>query len=203
MQYLDPSEYVSFGLTEETSDSLVTAAFAMIDAFCKRISLGVTQYCERLRFGRSNTLQLSNRPLEATTTALSALVSVRVRGRCSSAELFQPLAFEATCFLTGSDWCALDPSTIDVGPDALLSFKPNLFGGNFAEAEVTYTAGFGDIPTAVKVACAQIVRNAQAMPALNVRRQSLDSMQMEYFSGTLLDGDVRRLLQPYVSERMG
>ena len=70
---------------------------------------------------------------------------------------------------------------------------------------MTYTAGFATIvpATPVKVACAQLVRNAQAMPALNVRRQSMDSMQMEYFSNTLLDADVQRLLLPYQSQRMG
>lgn len=47
------------------------------------------------------------------------------------------------------------------------------------------------------------VRNAQATPALTVRRQAVDSVQMEYFSGTLLDADVLRLLQPYVAERVG
>ena len=72
-----------------------------------------------------------------------------------------------------------------------------------AEAEVTYTAGYTGVPLPVKVACAQIVRNAEATPALNVRRQSIDSLQMEYFSGSLLDADVMRLLQPFVSERVG
>ncbi len=73
----------------------------------------------------------------------------------------------------------------------------------YVEAEVTYTSGYVDVPVPVKIACAQIVKNAQAMPALNVKRQAMDGMKMEYFQGALLDAEVQRLLQPYVAERVG
>jgi hypothetical protein len=55
----------------------------------------------------------------------------------------------------------------------------------------------------VKVACAQIVRNAQATPALNVRQTKVDTMQMEYFSGALLDEETKRLLRPFMAIRLG
>jgi hypothetical protein len=71
------------------------------------------------------------------------------------------------------------------------------------EVEVSYTAGLEPICEAVKHACAMIVRNAQATPALNVRGSSLDSMHMEYFSDSLLDADVKRLLAPFVAQRVG
>ena len=76
-------------------------------------------------------------------------------------------------------------------------------GLRFDEAEVTYTAGLAVVPDAVKVACAQIVKNAQATPALNVRSSRLDVMQMEYFSGSLIDPQVQALLAPFVAERIG
>ncbi len=203
MQYLDPSEYVSFGLTTETGDDLVTAASALIDGFCRRPSLGVTQYVERLRFARGNSVQLSYAPAAGASAGASPLVAVRVRMRRPAPDAYAPLAFEANVFFAGCTWTSVDVSTIDIAPDGVLGFQPNLLGPRLSEAEVTYTAGFVDVPVPVKVACAQIVRNAQAMPALNVRRQAIDSMQMEYFSGSLLDADVQRLLRPYISERMG
>lgn len=203
MQYLDPSEYVSFGLTAETSDDLVTAASAMIDSSCQRASLGVTQYVERLRFRRGNSVQLTHTPLAAVIGSTSPLVNVRVRMRSGCADPYNPLAFEAAVFSAGGQWIDLDTAHIDTTPDGVLQFQTNALGTAMAEAEVTYTAGFKDVPVPVKVACAQIVRNAQATPALNVRRQSIDSMQMEYFSGSLLDADVLRLLQPYVAVRVG
>jgi hypothetical protein len=73
----------------------------------------------------------------------------------------------------------------------------------YIEAEVTYTAGISTIPDPVKFACAQLVRNAQASPALNVRSSGLDKMQMEYFGASLADEDVKRLLAPFVSVRCG
>lgn len=205
MQYLDASEYVPFGLSDETGDDLVTAASAMIDSFCRRPSLGITQYVERLRFARSNSVQLSNTPLVSADGVASPLVLVRARActRTQADEAFYPLMNDASAFLTNGAWIKVDVTTIDIASDGVLHFQPNFLGAAYVEAEVTYTAGFATVPTAVKVACAQIVRNAQAMPALNVRRQAMDSLQMEYFSNTLLDADVQRLLLPYQSQRMG
>ena len=204
MQYLNAAEYVSFGLGEETGDDLVTAASAMIDAFCRRPSLGITQYVERLRFPRGrHAIQISNLPLAPLTDGASAFVQVRVRLGRRRTEWCNPFVNEALAFAPPGTWSSVDPSTLDVSATGEITFAPHLLGVPFDEAEVTYTAGYADVPVPVKVACAQIVRNAQAMPALNVKRQALDSMQMNYFSGALLDAEVQRLLAPYVAERMG
>src|SRR5436305_772422 len=72
-----------------------------------------------------------------------------------------------------------------------------------AMIEVTYRAGLATVPAAVKVACAQVVRNAQATPALNVKSSRLDTMQMQYFSSSLLDEQVKLLLRPYVAQKVG
>ena len=77
MQYLNPSDYIPFGLSADLSDDLVTAASALIDSFCKRPSLGITQYVERLRLERHRSVQVSNTPLAAATAGASALVLVR------------------------------------------------------------------------------------------------------------------------------
>ena len=79
----------------------------------------------------------------------------------------------------------------------------NLLGLNYNEVEITYTAGLDPVPPAVKFACAQIVRNAQATPALNVKSSKMDTLQMQYFSGSLIDANVQILLAPYVAQRIG
>jgi hypothetical protein len=66
-----------------------------------------------------------------------------------------------------------------------------------------YTAGLPVIPDGVKVACAQVVRNAQATPALNVKAERIDHLRLDYFADTLLDQTVRSLLQPYVAQKVG
>jgi hypothetical protein len=76
-------------------------------------------------------------------------------------------------------------------------------GLNYNEVEVMYTSGLVTVPDAVKVACAQIVKNAQATPAMNVKSSRMDTMQMQYFSGSLIDVQVQALLRPYVAERLG
>ncbi len=57
------------------------------------------------------------------------------------------------------------------------------FGLGYNEVEVTYTSGLDVIPAyGEKLACAQIVKNAQATPAMNVKSSRMEQMQMEYFS---------------------
>ncbi len=53
----------------------------------------------------------------------------------------------------------------------------------------------------VKVACAQIVKNAQVTPALNVKSRQIDRLRLEYFGPTLVDDMVRSLLAPYVARK--
>jgi hypothetical protein len=80
----------------------------------------------------------------------------------------------------------------------------NVLGWTFTELEIVYTAGLDPFPGVVKVACAQLVKNAQATPALNVKRNVMpDRMQLMYFSDSLLDETVQSLLAPYVAQKVG
>ena len=79
----------------------------------------------------------------------------------------------------------------------------NVFGLPYNEVQVTYTAGLATIGDDVKSACAQIVRNAQATPALNASMSKIDTMQVKYFSSSLIDETVQAWLNPYVANRLG
>jgi hypothetical protein len=59
------------------------------------------------------------------------------------------------------------------------------------------------ISDAVKHACAMVARNALTTPALIVRGSTVDRLHMEYFSDSLLDSNVKRLLAPYVAQKVG
>lgn len=207
MAYLLPAEYLQYGLTAETPDDLVTMASALMEAHCRRPSLMVTQYVERLRLtAGAQSVRLSYRPLTATAGATSPVVSVRVRyGRPRRGELPDPYREQiAWAFSVPGSWNDLDVASVDVNAaTAELTFPLNFLGLNYNEVEVTYTSGFGMVPDAVKVACVQIVKNAQATPAMNVKSSRMDTMQMQYFSGSLIDAQVQALLRPYVAERLG
>ena len=204
MNYLDPTEYVRFGLDAGTPDVLVLAASAVIDGYCRRPTLSVTQYVERIRFrGRSRSLQLSTTPLAAAAPATSALVSVRVRwGRPRQDCFLLPLQEIAQVLGVCGTWSVIDPSTVSMYADGLVEFQPTLLPVPFDEAEITYTAGYAVMPDAVKAACAQVARNAQATPALNVRDSRMDTMRLQYFSASLLDADTMAMLRPYVAQRV-
>ncbi|MGH9596995.1 MAG: hypothetical protein ACRD3K_09380 [Edaphobacter sp.] len=207
MGYLLPTEYVQYGLTAETTDDWVTMASALIEAYCRRPSLLVTEYVERMRLtAGAQTARLSYRPLAAAAGAASALVSVRVRyARPRRGELPDPFREQiAWAFSVPGSWNALDVTTVDVNQaTAELTFPVSFLGLDYNEVEVTYTSGVVTIPNAVKVACVQIVKNAQATPGANVKTTKMDTLWMQYFSGSLIDPQVQVLLKPYVAERLG
>jgi hypothetical protein len=182
-------------------------ASALIDAHCRRPSLQITQYTERARLtAGSQNLRLSYRPLATAAGADSPLVQVRVRyGRPRRGELDDPFRAQvAWAFSLPGSWSTLDPAGIDINTSAgEITLPENFFGMSANEVEITYTSGLATIPAAIKVACAQIVKNAQATPALNVKTSRIDTVQMEYFSGSLIDAGVQSLLLPYIAERLG
>ncbi len=197
MGYLEPADYEAYGLAAETADELVTMASALIEGHCHRPSLMATQYIERVRLSESNqTARLSYGPLAA-----GAITGVRVRYGRSSREGF---GFEtAQAFGLPGTWTVVDSTTIEVYVAAReISFANNVLGLAYNEAEITYTAGVTSVPDQVKAACAQIVKNAQTTPGLNVKSSRLDTMQMEYFGPTLIDDGVRMLLKPYLAEKL-
>lgn len=206
MNYLDTTEYLTYGLDAATDPSWVTAASAIIDAHCRRATLGVSQYEERLKMPPElNTVRLSYLPLVTVAPATTPIVTLQGRygiprrGEWPLADV--SLEFALVFSLPGS-WTTIDPATIDIWEtNGELTFPVNAFGLFFNEVDVVYNAGLASIPTGVKVACAQIVKNAQVTPALNVKSGKIDRMRLDYFGDTLLDDTVRSLLEAYVSRK--
>jgi len=80
MNYLDAAEYAKYGLEATTAEGWVKAASALMNAHCRRETLALTQYRERLSLsvGR-NTVRLSYLPLAAVAPASTPIVSARAR----------------------------------------------------------------------------------------------------------------------------
>jgi len=206
MNYLTPDEYESYGLESTTAQAFIAAASAMIDAHCRRPTLAAAQYTERARLdpGR-NTVRLSYLPLTIVDPATTPIVAASARyGVSRRGDAMSDVANEiAQVFSLPGSWTALDPASIEYCSETgEITLPANALGLTFNELNVTYAAGFSDVPAPVKFACAQIVRNAQATPALNVRAGSLAGMHLEYFADTLIDENVRRLLAPYVAQKL-
>jgi hypothetical protein len=204
MGYLLPAEYAAYGLTAETADAWVTAASAMMEAYCRRPSLLTMSYTERVRVPReAQTVRLSYGPLVSVDAvqARYALPSRYGDGGYGFGALGEEIAI---AFSLPGQWVTVDPSTLDISlPTGEFRFAWNVMGLRFSEAEVTYSAGLATVPDAVKVACAQVVKNAQTTPGLNVKSNKLDTLQTQYFSDSLIDSQVQALLRPYVAERLG
>lgn len=203
MGYLLPADYVAYGLTAETADAWVTTASAMIEAYCRRPSLMSASYTERMRIPmRAQTVRVSYGPL-ISVNAVRAQYARPGYGDDFYGDFAYQTGF-AVAFALPGQWVDVDPTTLYVSlPTGEFRFPWNVMGMRYTEAEVTYTAGLATVPTAVQVACAQIVRNAQATPGLNVKSSKMDTLQTQYFSDSLIDSQVKALLRPYVAERLG
>jgi hypothetical protein len=209
MNYLDPSEYQQHGLDAGLAETWVAASSALMDAHCRRTTLGVAQYSQRLRLtaGR-NSVRLTYLPLATVAPAVSPIVTARARfavpRRGEGAPEISGFAEDvARAFALPGEWTSLDPASLDCDVQTgEISFALHPLGLSFNEAEIVYTAGLAEIPEPLKFACAQLVRNAMATPVLNVRAGVVDSMRLQYFSDTLIDDTVRRLLEPYVAQSL-
>ena len=207
MAYLQPSDYPNYGLPPATTADWITAATALINSYCRRPDLNIIQYTERLRLtSGSQTVMLSYLPLAPLSPATSPLVGIEGRyAKPRRGELLDEAMFEIVwAFSLPGQWAAIDPSTIDYDSNTgELAIPWNLLGLPYNEVMVTYTAGLAAIGDDVKSACAQIVRNAQSTPALNASKARIDTMQLQYFSSSLVDQTVQAWLRPYVANRLG
>lgn len=201
MRYLLAEEYERFGLPTSTPEGMVAAASAILDAHCRRKSLVVERYSERLRVGRSQRVRLTYLPLADGDGG--PIVQARAR-RSRRTDCGSVAAEVAHAFGLAGGWVDLDVATLNFCRETgEVQLSSGVLSPTFDDVEITYTAGFESVPDAVKHACALVVCNAQATPALNVRGGSLDTMHLEYFSDSLLDSNVRKLLAPYVAQRVG
>ena len=208
MNYLADSEYQAYGLEPDTPESWVSAASSIINAHCNRPTLWESQFTERIRLLPSrNVVRLTYLPLSIPQGGSSPLISGRGRygipRRGDDVTMWEMATEYAMTFSLPGTWIGLDVSTFDFFPDTgEISWLSNPLGVNFDEIELTYTGGFTTIPDPVKFACVQLVRNAQAMPALNVREGTLNAMHFAYFADSLLDSTVHSLLAPYVAQKV-
>jgi hypothetical protein len=179
----------------------------LINSYCRRPDLNVIQYTERLRLtAGSQTVLLSYLPLTPLGTSTTPIVGVEGRyAKPRRGETLNEPLFEAVwAFSLPGQWAAIDPSSVDFDVNTgELTLPWNVLGLPYNEVSVTYTAGLGTIGDDIKTACAQIVRNAQSTPALNASKTKIDTMQMQYFSSSLVDETVQAWLRPYVANRLG
>src|SRR5579871_1706337 len=156
MNYLAPTDYENYGLPATTPAAWVTAASAVIDAHCRRSTLAVAQYEERIRLtpGR-NTLRLTYGPLAPLSPATSPLVSAQ--GRFTLPRRgewpFDDLSMEvALMFGLPGTWNAIDVTSIDMDVNTGELMLPlNPLGLWFSEVDMVYTAGLATILDTVKV----------------------------------------------------
>jgi hypothetical protein len=203
MNYLSPSEYEQYGIESATPEAWVGAASKLIDSHCRRTSLALAEYTERMRLRPgAQAVRVSYLPLAAE----NAIIAARGRftqprkGEYANADLVHDVA---RAFSLPGAWSQLDVSQFDYDPLIGEVFLPAYaLGIPFNEVEITYSAGNATIPDEIKFACAQIVKNAQATPGLNVRSGKVDTMKLDYFADSLLDSSVQKMLAPYMASKV-
>src|SRR5579864_2797615 len=147
MNYLSPAEYEKYGLEATTAEAWVTAASALINAHCRRETLEMAQYRERLGLSSGrNSVRLSYLPLAAVAPATTPIVSARARyataRRGEGAGLGDWAAEVAQAFGLPGMWTELEAGAIDYAADTgELTLPGSPLGWGFSEVEIVYTAG--------------------------------------------------------------
>lgn len=159
MNYLATTDYLTYGLDAATDPAWITAASAIIDAHCRRATLGVNEYEERLKMPPDlNTVRVSYLPLVTVTPATTPIVTLQGRygmPRKGEGPMPEMCAEIASVFSLPGVWNQIDPTTIDIWAESgELTFPVNALGLLFNEVDVVYNAGFSVIPVPVQVACA-------------------------------------------------
>ncbi len=159
MNYLQPSEYDAYGLETTTALAWVTAASAIVDAHCRRATLAIAQYTERLRTENGKRpVRLTYLPLNPVAPATSPIVSARARYTTPRrGELvYEEMVWDAAlAFGIPGTWVDLNVADLDVFLETgEVTLPVNALGWTFTEIEIAYTAGLDPFPDAVKVACA-------------------------------------------------
>jgi hypothetical protein len=206
MSYLDPSEYEQYGIDPAVPDAWVEMASTLVDSHCRRPTLNVMQYAERVRvLPGARTVRLSYLPLATMAPAVGPVVSARGRfAQPRRGEVNEFVESVATALAIPGSWTDIDPASFDTFAETgEVNTISTLLGFTFDELELTYNAGWSTIPEAVKHACAQIVRNAGSTPALNVKMNKVDNLRVDYFRDSLIDDSVREMLAPFVAQKVG
>jgi hypothetical protein len=202
--YLTTAEFPAYALADTTDPALVRVASDLVDAFCQRDSLLVTQYTERNRLPDGLPVTRTTfTPLAIAQGAQTPFVTVRARHGVLRGPNAGTLAEMIAPFGGPPQWVNLDPAKVDYNAATGEIWLPaGIFGVPYTEVELVYTAGYSQVPEAVKLACAQLIRNVESHPAANVRGAQLDRLELDYFAGSLLDEDARRLLAPFVAMKL-
>ena len=202
--YLSTAEFVTFGLPDSTDPALIRVASDLVDSYCQRASVLVAQYTERTRLPQGIPItRASYTPLAVPAGGQTPFVTLRARHGVPRGPNADTLAEMIAPFGGPPAWVDLDPAQVDyLAATGEIWLPTGIFGVPYSEVEMTYTAGYDQVPESVKLACAQIIRNIESHPAAKVSAVQLDRLHLEYFAGSLLDEDVRRLLGPYIAMRL-
>lgn len=204
MGYLQPTEYENYGLAPDTTDDWITVASALMETYCRRVSLTATEYIERFRLlDGTQCAQLTYLPLVAVAPATLPLITVQARYMQKRGGPAYELEELWGAFSLPGTWVTVDPAMVDWTPNGSITLPRSFMGLPFNEVQVTYTGGLAVIPDAVKSACALIVKNAQSTAGTNVKTNRMDMVQIQYFSDQLVDNTVKTLLRPWVANRLG
>src|SRR5579863_9940465 len=157
MTYLQASDYETYGLDPSTPEAPVAAASSLIDSHCRRSTLAVAQYVERIRMRESrNTVRLTYLPLATVAPATSPLLAARGRyavPRRNEGEVPDFVSEILRVFALPGTWSNIDPSSLDFDPaTGEITLPQNPLGFAYNELELTYNAGLANIPDPVKFA---------------------------------------------------
>lgn len=189
-QYLTADEIVTYCDMLPVTTAQVIFASVIIDAFVGKVNgmskFASAQYTEKsVPIGRKGMVKVKHSPI----------ISI------DSVSLCVPNSFSYTSAVT------IDSNDISFDPDGYIYFPPcpalpitpnNLYGCAPIGINVMYTAGYTEVPSGVKLACAMIAMNiAQQGGFANIQSATNLDARYSLTDPSVFTDDIRRILSEY------
>lgn len=203
--YITPMECsTAYGITG-VLEGQIRFAMDLINSACNRVSLWIETYEERAQLPTDRyQSQLVHRPVTEIIQARGRYGYSRRDRRTANQSNYDFIAATAL-FGNPPGFVPIDVNQIDIyGPTGEFWLPTGVFLVGFTEVEITYLAGYEQIPSRVKAATANVVNNICTRGASN-RSEFTIGRSRERFSregNAYIDDTTLSMLTPYISRTM-
>ena len=196
--YATPAELSSM-LGFSATEAQIRFAMSLIHGHCNRRTFWPAEYQERLTLpGDRLEARVSYTPVLQILTAKGRYAYGRRDRRTMNQVNYDYIAALAV-FGSPPRYVEIDVNQISLyGPTGEVWFPTGLFLVGYNEVEITYLAGFQDIPSRLKTAVCNIVNSVCTKGVADRTSYSIGRVSRTFSRPSFIDEDTEMLLEPFV-----
>lgn len=196
--YIDSSSLEErYGIT--ATDAQIRLAMVILHDHCNRRTLWPSEYMQRISMPADRvTSRLAVRPVLSIVEAKGRYTFGR---RDRQLKQNNPAGYIAITALIGtsSSWVDIDTATIDFyGPTGEIWVPTGLFLSPYGELQISYMAGYVNIPEKAVAALALIVNSVCSKGSGDMIAYTAGKVSRRFQTASFIDKDIKRMLAPFV-----